>query len=365
MRLAQNFEQPLFFMEFYLYCNMVQGRKYLTNFVPDGYIYVDIRNQEDFARGHIPGSLSFSFMTTLSFRKSVSAVKQTAERLGIATDAALWAEESGKRIPGNKPVVIVCRDGRIRSEFIRDALLPLREIYILKGGYRSFRREVRHSFSKQFQFIVLAGKTGCGKTEILKRLASQGYQVLDLEALAGSSGSVFGIIGGLPVQPYQEQFENEIYKVLQGINEMDFIFLEHENSSIGRCRIPGDLYRQFLLAPKIFLRLPKEERARCLVESYAGKDDRALKNGLSILSSRIGRTEAEYLSGLIDKGDYLPVAHKLLDYYDHSAGYEEVIGQYDMVVEENTVDSLCHELFSILQKKNAPFRKALLPNSAI
>ena len=44
-------------------------------------------------------------------------------------------------------------------------------------------------------FLVLTGKTGVGKTRLLRRLKDEGYPVIDLEAIAQHRGSVFGRVG--------------------------------------------------------------------------------------------------------------------------------------------------------------------------
>ena len=171
--------------------------------------------------------------------------------------------------------------------------------------------------------------------------------------MTASSGSVFGKIGKETLQPSQEQFENNLYEVLRRFNDTEQVFVEQELSYIGRCRIPDDLFKQFGPAPKIFLRIPLEERIRLLVKNYAAKDDETLKNRIMELAPRMGQHEVGQLVALIDETEYSKAAARLLAYYDNAAGYDEMITGQDTLIEGETIESLFKGVIS-LQKKNAP-----------
>jgi tRNA 2-selenouridine synthase len=51
--------------------------------------------------------------------------------------------------------------------------------------------------------VIIGGRSGTGKTHILKALKSLGEQVIDLEAEARHNGSAFGFVGN-PKQPKSE-----------------------------------------------------------------------------------------------------------------------------------------------------------------
>jgi tRNA 2-selenouridine synthase len=78
-----------------------------------------------------------------------------------------------------------CWRGGKRSESL-GGLLSLAgfEIYLLTGGYKAYRKSVRESFEKDQKIIILAGKTGSGKTEILQQLKKNNQQIVDLEYIA-------------------------------------------------------------------------------------------------------------------------------------------------------------------------------------
>ena len=71
----------------------------------------------------------------------------------------------------------------------------------LDGGYKAYRRAVIDDLAAwpgRFAWRVVCGMTGTGKSRLLRALADNGAQVLDLEALAAHRGSV---LGNLPDAP--------------------------------------------------------------------------------------------------------------------------------------------------------------------
>ena len=64
-----------------------------------------------------------------------------------------------------------------------------------------------------YNFRVICGATGSGKTRILQALAARGEQVLDLETLASHKGSVLGVLPGQP-QPSQKWFETLLLSLI-------------------------------------------------------------------------------------------------------------------------------------------------------
>ena len=71
-------------------------------------------------------------------------------------------------------------------------------VVLLDGGYKAFRRWVLASFERPLPLLLLAGRTGTGKTDLLQALAERGQAVVDLEGLANHRGSSFGGLGMAP-----------------------------------------------------------------------------------------------------------------------------------------------------------------------
>ena len=59
--------------------------------------------------------------------------------------------------------------------------------HLLEGGYKAYRRDVLDKIKlipEQLQLIIIAGRTGSGKTALLQTLQKSQQQILDLEELA-------------------------------------------------------------------------------------------------------------------------------------------------------------------------------------
>ena len=90
--------------------------------------------------------------------------------------------------------------------------------HLLEGGYKAYRRDVLDkikSLPEQLQLIIIAGRTGSGKTDLLQTLQQNQQQILDLEDLAAHRGSLLGQIPGR-LQPGQRLFESRlVHKLMQ------------------------------------------------------------------------------------------------------------------------------------------------------
>src|SRR5690606_30585510 len=97
----------------------------------------------------------------------------------------------------------------------------------IDGGYKAYRAHVNIELTTlptSFRFHVLCGPTGSGKSRLLRHLAAQGAQVLDLEQLANHRGSVLGNLPDTP-QPAQKRFESSIWHLMRGFNPARPVFV--------------------------------------------------------------------------------------------------------------------------------------------
>ena len=171
----------------------------------------------------------------------------------------------------------------------------------------------------RFDFRVLAGRTGSGKTRLLQALAAEGAQVLDLEALARHRGSS---LGGLPdqLQPSQKCFDSRLWQALRLLDPARPVYVESESKKIGRLQVPDALIRQ-LHATRQVLRVDMDDRARVqlLLEDYGFFADRpevfcALLDGLVPLR---GRETVAHWQALARAGAWADVfGQMMLDHYD-------------------------------------------------
>jgi len=325
--------------------------RYISEYSWAENIYLDLRPADAYRAGHIPGSLSLPLFGQEEIRIVLSKRKKIAELESLQLHFRKWLDELNLLGPFTKALILVCADGGHRSQFAWDTLKSKQEVYILKGGYRSYRRGVREALTRRYPFMILAGKTGSGKTAMLRRLKESGEQVLDIEMLAGSSGSVFGLIGTKGLQPTQEQFENNLAEALQKTDSGKWIFAEQELNYIGKCQIPDTLMQQFASAPRILLNIPFSQRVKLLTDTYAGVDDEALIKGISSLQARMGKDQSEALAEMVRRKEYPEVAAGLLEYYDNADSYRTVLRDHDLVANGEDLNSLYDAILKAQKKR--------------
>ena len=163
---------------------------------------------------------------------------------------------------------------------------------------------------------MLRGPTGVGKTEVLHALASQGAQVLDLEALACHRGSAFGGIDQ-PRQPTHTAFESGIADAWQTSSSTRPLFCEEEGDYLGSVGIPRALLDAAFDAPWIELRAPVHARVARLVRVFGGASPDALRRAAGSIR-RLPRPERTEVDFAITDGDLARAARTLLGYYDRA-----------------------------------------------
>jgi tRNA 2-selenouridine synthase len=170
---------------------------------------------------------------------------------------------------------------------------------------------------EELNFIVLFGKTGCGKSSILRHLATNGMQVLHLEDLAGHSGSAFGGLEGKE-QPDQEIFEQEIYKCLEGFDKTKPLWVEYESNYLGKLQLPEQLFSRIRQSEMLIIHLERDLRIRRIIEEYAQFGiDRLLEAALK-LKKKISSKKYRLLRKSIETEDYETAVSILLTYYDRA-----------------------------------------------
>jgi tRNA 2-selenouridine synthase len=142
---------------------------------------------------------------------------------------------------------------------------------VLQGGYKAFREQVREQLTtlpEQYDYTVIAGRTGSGKTRLLQALIEQGAQVLDLEALAKHRGSVLGGLPDVP-QPTQKAFDTALWQELQGFDASRPVFVESESRKIGALAVHEALLARMRQQGRcVFVTLPDAARVQLLLEEY-------------------------------------------------------------------------------------------------
>ncbi len=116
----------------------------------------------------------------------------------------------------------------------------------------------------QSQFILIAGFTGCGKTEVIQSLTA----AIDLEKLAHHRGSSFGQHAS--EQTRQIDFDNSLSISIMRLHSQNMkrIALEDESRHIGKCFLPDELQAAMLLSPVVWVEESLESRVDRILYDY-------------------------------------------------------------------------------------------------
>jgi tRNA 2-selenouridine synthase len=166
----------------------------------------------------------------------------------------------------------------------------------------------------------LAGATGTGKTQVLKRLAQRGAQVLDLEGLAQHRGSLLGALLDIP-QPSQKYFESLLVEKFQQFDPKEAVWVEAESNKIGQIYIPQSLWQKMQQAEGFEIQMPLAQRIEHLLAEYPHlvTHPEVLKDKLQQLKFRYGKQLIEEWNRLIDTQQWeLFIGLLLEQHYDPS-----------------------------------------------
>ena len=290
---------------------------------------IDARTPSEFAEDHIPGAISAPVLYDVeraevgTLYKQVSAFE--AKKVGAALVAKnvarhverLWENENKSWRP-----LVYCWRGGKRSGAMAHVLREIGwDAQTLPGGYKAYRKWVVQELEQvpqQFQFQVVHGPTGSGKSRLLAALASAGGQVLDLERLAAHRGSV---LGGLPnrPQPSQKMFESLLLREMTGLEKDKVVYIEGESKKIGQLQVPESLIARMRASPCVRLETDTETRVTLLLQEYEFflNNQENLYQQLDCLVSLHGREKVAGWKALGERGAWREfVARLLAEHYD-------------------------------------------------
>lgn len=290
---------------------------------------IDVRSPGEFAEDHLPGAINLPVLTDEQRAQVGTIYVQDspfkASRIGaalVARNIAMHLETVLADKPHGFAPLVYCWRGGQRSESMATILSRVGwRTSILKGGYKTYRREVQARLYDQtcpLKLILLDGNTGTGKTDILNRLPDLGIQILDLENLAGHRGSLFGRLTGRP-QPSQKMFETELLQAMDRLDPTRPVVVEAESSKIGDRMVPPALWQVMQASPRLEVHAPREERARYLVRAYADivADQEALETAFTRLPVYPGQARLADWRDLAARGDFAQLAEAVIElHYD-------------------------------------------------
>ncbi len=298
---------------------------------------IDVRSPGEFEKGHVPRAFNLPLFSNEERAEVGTLYKQTSREaamlkgLEIAGKKITTYVTHAKKIIKGKDVCFHCWRGGRRSTSMATLIEFMGyNVMTLEGGYKAYRRFVRREFhEKKMNLIVLGGKTGAGKTDVLKELSHLGEQVIDLEKLACHKGSAFGALGEKP-QPTVEQFENNLYEELRKMNLSNRVWIENESKSIGRIFVPDGFWEQLGKAVFFELDVPFENRVERLVREYDQFPKEELIAAVEKIKKRMGGQNVKAAIEAYEKGHVEDATAIALRYYDKA--YQHATDQKEFSV---------------------------------
>jgi tRNA 2-selenouridine synthase len=290
---------------------------------------IDARSPAEYAEDHIPGAVSAPALDDAERVTIGTLYKQVSQFDARKLGAALLAKNVARHIEtlfrGKdsrwRPLVYCWRGGK-RSGAMAHILREIGwDVNTLEGGYRAYRRWVVQELQRlpdHFQFVVIHGPAGSGKSRYLKTLRRTGEQVLDLEELAAHRGSVLGNLPDRP-QPSQKWFESQLLTALAALDPSRTVYIEGESRKIGQVQVPEALITRMRASACILLETDLEARVTLLLEEYRHflEDPATLGAQLDCLVGLHGRDRIAEWKAIAARGAWREFVERLLvEHYD-------------------------------------------------
>lgn len=290
---------------------------------------IDVRSPAEYAEDHIPGAISAPVLDDEERAQVGTIYTQVspfeAKRLGaalISRNIAHHLETQFRNKPKNWRPVIYCWRGGQRSGAMAIILAQVGwQVGRLEGGYKNYRRNVIAELNElpaRFEFRVVCGATGSGKSRLLRVLHAQGAQALDLEQLAQHRGSLLGNLPQEP-QPSQKMFDSRLWDALRRLDPKRPVFVEAESKKIGSITLPDALLERIRAGRCILIEAPMHARVLLLMEDYAHflRDPALLGQRLAPLVALHGHNVIEHWKELAAQGKWETLVEALLtEHYD-------------------------------------------------
>ena len=325
-------------------------------------LLIDVRSPGEYYKGHMPNSINIPLFDNEE-RKIIGTIYKNNGRKNAVNEGLKIIDKKIEKLLNslfisidshkkenldvhkNQQIIrIYCARGGMRSQSISWLLEKFKfDTLLLKGGYKQYRRWTIDILSNKWKIIVIGGKTGTGKTKLIKILEKYNYQSIDLEAYACHRGSTFGGLG-MKEQPSNEQFENIISEKLNTFNKDDHVFVEAESANIGSCKIPDEFFKQMKKSPIIEIIRSESNRLNELIKTYSIFNEKELQESVLRIKKRLGPQRTKIAIESIKKKKWDLVCKAVLEYYDKCYEYEKkakdnikLLDLTDMEYDKNTL----------------------------
>src|SRR5215468_11828811 len=154
---------------------------------------IDVRSPAEYAHDHAPGASNHPVLDDAERARIGTLYAGSpfeARKLGaalVARNIATMLETAFMVRERDWRPLVYCWRGGQRSRALTQVLLEIGwRAAQLEGGYRAYRRHVVAELARvpaRFDFVVICGLTGSGKSRLLAALSDAGEQALDLEGI--------------------------------------------------------------------------------------------------------------------------------------------------------------------------------------
>jgi len=290
---------------------------------------IDVRSPSEYAEDRLPQAINCPVLDDQQRARVGTLYKQDSPFAARKIGAALVARNIAGHIEqrfldkprGWRPLIYCWRGGQRSGAFTHILRQIGWDAQRLAGGYKAWRQHVIGQLAvlpQGFDYRVISGATGSGKSRLLEALAAQGAQVLHLEELAAHKGSVLGSLPGIP-QPSQRMFESRLFAAFSGFDAASPVFVEAESRRIGNLQLPDALLDMIRAAPSLCIEAPVQARVEFLLRDYAYflDDPRWLLERFGLLRGLQSNETLAHWRTLVEAGDYRGLVGELLElHYD-------------------------------------------------
>ena len=249
---------------------------YRRLFLEDTHL-LDVRAPVEFARGAFPLAENRPLINDEERHSIGIRYKEMGQDAAVELGAELVTGEVRKAriqeweqfFSKHPEAVLYCFRGGMRSKITQQWLKEKtgKSIPRVEGGYKALRRfliDELDAAASEVNTLVIGGRTGVGKTLLLRRLPNS----VDLEGLARHRGSAFGHYA-IP-QPSQIDFENALSIALLKHRARGNrpLIIEDEGQNIGSVHLPLHLFNRFKSGDFVILEASIDERIEITWKEY-------------------------------------------------------------------------------------------------
>jgi tRNA 2-selenouridine synthase len=324
--------------------------------VKNDYLIIDVRSPGEHKESTINGAINIPIFNdeerceigTVYVNESKAKAKKMGVRYASNRLPEIY-EEILKYKDSYEKIVLFCARGGMRSTVISGFLSSMGlNVVKLEGGYKAYRNFVINKLvevNECKEYIVLHGNTGVGKTEILKKLKSKGYSILDLEGAANHRGSIVGHVG-LGDTNNQKQFESNLFHELNDSKER-YVFIEAESSKIGKVTVPKYILNKMKEGIHIYVDAPIEFRVNLIVNEYLKKINAKTEiiESLVKFSNYISKHDIETYREMLVNNEFNEVTKNLMvKYYDPLYLKSAKSYLYDLKIFINSIEEAANSI---------------------